>query len=77
MRQYLAQRTRKDVNLKLRKEGVPPLGDKKNKKKNYYLVDYENVHKAGLNGIEELKSTDTVIIFYSANADSLSFELHH
>ena len=53
------------------------MGDKKNKKKNYYLVDYENVHKAGLNGIEELKSTDTVIIFYSANADSLSFELHH
>ena len=53
------------------------MGDKKNKKKNYYLVDYENVHKAGLNGIEELHRTDTVIIFYSENADSLSFELHH
>ena len=53
------------------------MGDKKNKKKNYYLVDYENVHKAGLNGIEELKRTDTVYIFYSENADSLSFELHH
>lgn len=53
------------------------MGDKKNKKKNYYLVDYENVHKSGLNGIEELHRTDTVIIFYSENADSLSFELHH
>lgn len=53
------------------------MGDKKSKKKNFYLVDYENVHKAGLSGIEELKTTDTVIIFYSANADSLSFELHH
>lgn len=53
------------------------MGDKKNKKKNYYLVDYENVHKAGLNGIEQLRRTDTVIIFYSENADSLSFELHH
>lgn len=53
------------------------MGDKKNKKRNYYLVDYENVHKAGLNGIEELHRTDTVIIFYSENADSLSFELHH
>ncbi len=53
------------------------MGDKKNKKKNYYLVDYENVHKSGLNGIEELRRTDTVIIFYSENADSLSFELHH
>jgi len=59
------------------KEGASQLGDKKNKKKNYYLVDYENVHKAGLNGVEELKKTDTVYIFYSENADSLSFELHH
>ena len=55
------------------------MGDKKNKKnkKNYYLVDYENVHKVGLSGIEELKSSDSVYIFYSANADSLSFELHN
>ena len=44
------------------------------KKPRYFLIDYENVHKAGLNGIEELSKSDTVFIFYSANADSLSFE---
>ncbi len=50
------------------------MGDKKSKKKNYYLVDYENVHKAGLSGMEELKKSDTVYIFYSEHADSLSFQ---
>lgn len=45
------------------------------KKKRIFLVDYENVHKAGLYGIETLRKTDTVYVFYSENADSLSFEV--
>ena len=44
------------------------------KKKRFFLIDYENVHMAGLTGIEELHKSDTVIIFYSRNSDSLSFE---
>ena len=44
------------------------------KKSRFFLIDYENVNKAGLDGIDELSKNDTVIIFYSANADSLSFE---
>lgn len=42
----------------------------------YYLVDYENVKKEGLNGINELLPEDTVCIFYSANADTLTFDMH-
>ena len=42
----------------------------------YYLVDYENVKKDGLNGINELSKEDTVCIFYSDNADTLTFDLH-
>ncbi|MCM1174427.1 MAG: PIN domain-containing protein [Blautia sp.] len=42
----------------------------------YYLVDYENVKKDGLNGINELAKEDTVCIFYSDNADTLTFDLH-
>ena len=43
---------------------------------NYYLVDYENVNKAGLNGVSKLSEDDVVYIFYTDNADSLSFGLH-
>ncbi len=42
----------------------------------YYLVDYENVKKDGLNGISELSEKDTVCIFYSQNADTITFSLH-
>lgn len=30
---------------------------------NYYLVDYENVKVDGLNGVDKLSESDTVIIF--------------
>ncbi len=55
------------------------MSDKKNEKKHkkYYLVDYENVHKTGLHGIDELDKSDNVIIFYSQNADKLPFSLHN
>ncbi len=48
---------------------------KKDRKRRYFLIDYENVNKAGLDGIDELRRSDKVILFYSQNADSLSFEV--
>ena len=41
-----------------------------------YLVDYENVKGDGLNGINNLTDMDKVHIFYSENADRLTFGLH-
>ena len=57
------------------------MGDKKRKKpekepKKYYFIDYENVHKTGFNGLLNLNSNDNVIIFYSGNADKITFNLH-
>lgn len=43
---------------------------------NYYLVDYENVKTHGLDGIDDLGPEDVVCIFYSENADSMTFDLH-
>lgn len=43
---------------------------------NIYLVDFENVNSQGLNGINRLGSSDRIIIFYSENADSMTFDLH-
>ena len=42
----------------------------------YYLVDYENTNVNGLNGITNLSDTDVVCIFYSENAQNISFGLH-
>lgn len=39
-----------------------------------YLVDYENTHS--LTGINTLSENDRVIIFYSQNANSLTFDIH-
>lgn len=44
--------------------------------KNHYIVDYENVKAAGLDGVSKLTADDTVHIFYSENADTLTFGLH-
>ena len=41
-----------------------------------YMIDYENVKTGGLNGISRLTSEDRVIIFYSENANRLTFDLH-
>ncbi len=41
-----------------------------------FLVDYENVKNQGLNGILKLTENDTVCIFYSEKADSMTFGLH-
>lgn len=42
-----------------------------------FLIDFENVHNDGLTGIDLLTEDDEVVIFYSVNADSISFELLH
>ncbi len=41
-----------------------------------YLIDFENVKSKGLEGIDKLEETDSVIIFFSENSDTLSFEMH-
>ena len=41
-----------------------------------YLIDYENVNMDGLNGIQDLSETDQVYIFYSDNANKLTFGIH-
>ena len=43
------------------------------KMRKFYFVDYENVSRAGLKGIDELGKKDKVYIFYSSYANSLSF----
>ncbi|HMM07023.1 MAG TPA: PIN domain-containing protein [Clostridiales bacterium] len=41
-----------------------------------YLVDYENVNESGLNGISKLNADYRVILFYTENANKMSFGLH-
>ena len=43
---------------------------------NCFLVDYENVNAAGLNGVSSLSAEDSVIIFYSEKAETMTFGLH-
>lgn len=38
----------------------------------YYLIDFENVKSRGMEGVELLAEEDTVCIFYSDNADSMT-----
>lgn len=38
-----------------------------------YLIDYENVRDEGLEGLFDLSGSDTVNIFYTVNADRMSF----
>ena len=42
----------------------------------YFLVDYENVNVAGMNGLKNLSEEDTLIIVYSENASTMTFGLH-
>lgn len=43
---------------------------------NTYLIDYENVKMAGLKGIENLAKDDIVYLFFSENANTLTFSMH-
>jgi len=41
-----------------------------------YMIDYENVSVSGLVGLEQLTVNDIVYIFYTENADRLTFSAH-
>ena len=41
-----------------------------------YFVDYENVSVHGFEGLEQLSADSEVCVFYTANADKLTFSLH-
>ncbi|MCL1880577.1 MAG: PIN domain-containing protein [Oscillospiraceae bacterium] len=42
-----------------------------------FLIDFENVHSDGITGVDFLSENDEVVIFYSNNADSITFEMMH
>lgn len=50
--------------------------EEKNEFERYFLVDYENVNREGLNGITKLTEADCVKIYYSEAAKTLTFGLH-
>lgn len=53
------------------------MGDeKKTERKRCFFIDYENVNKKGLRGMELLAEGDYVFIYYSEAADTLTFEQH-
>lgn len=41
-----------------------------------FLIDYENVNSMGLNGIDKLRKTDKIVLFYSDSANTISFAIH-
>lgn len=41
-----------------------------------FLIDYENVSFSGLDGLETRSNTDQIYIFYTENADRLTFDAH-
>lgn len=41
----------------------------------YYLVDFENVHGEGMEGIEKLSMSDHVRLFYTDNAPKVSLDI--
>lgn len=56
--------------------GSMPAGPAESEIMTIYLIDYENTKKAGMNGIEGLKPDDSVCVFYSENANTLTFDMH-
>ena len=42
----------------------------------YYLIDFENVHDIGLNGVTNLTENDEICIFYSEKSEHMSFDTH-
>lgn len=41
---------------------------------NYYLIDFENIHSEGLEKLKDIKSNDTIIIFYSDSCKNISLD---
>lgn len=42
-----------------------------------FLIDYENIGVHGLDGIDKLTEQDIIYIFYTENANKITFDLHH
>lgn len=42
---------------------------------NIFLIDYENVNMNGLKGIEKVKSSDEVVLFYSINSENIKLDI--
>lgn len=42
----------------------------------FFLIDYENVKRAGLSGLESCDEYDKIIIFYSDACDTITFDIH-
>ncbi|MCL2638835.1 MAG: PIN domain-containing protein [Oscillospiraceae bacterium] len=42
-----------------------------------FFIDFENVHSEGMTGVDHLTDADEVVIFYSNNADSITFDVLH
>jgi hypothetical protein len=42
-----------------------------------FFIDFENVHSEGMTGVDHLTEADEVVIFYSNNADSITFDILH
>ena len=55
------------------KYGFVLIEEKKNKR--YFLVDYENVKHHAFEGMEELRAEDTLIVFYTENANTMPISL--
>ena len=47
---------------------------KKDVRRRVFLIDFENVKSAGLNGILGLTEDDTVCFFYSENAETMTLD---
>ncbi|HET6786166.1 MAG TPA: PIN domain-containing protein [Erysipelotrichaceae bacterium] len=41
-----------------------------------FLVDYENVHSNGFNGINQLSENDLIIVFYTKEVKQIPIDLH-
>jgi len=41
-----------------------------------FLIDYENVSTSGLDGLHTRTTSDQIFIFYTENADRLTFDIH-
>ena len=54
---------------------APALEDK-DKRGTLFLVDFENVHDEGLEGVDSIRAIDHVIIFYGPLIKSISLEAH-
>ena len=41
----------------------------------HFLIDFENVHEGGLNGLSALSESDYVYLFYTKNANLINLRV--